>query len=266
MHLTHITFTGADDSVDPQALAALSARYPLIEWGILISRQREGTPRYPSAEWRKEFYRVAPEIRRAAHLCGRETLSELARSSPGLRNELSEYQRVQLNFNAETFPPPILRDLVSEWRNGQLRSRHGSFIEYVTQHNESNAEVYKYFADHWIVPHMNHAVLFDASAGEGVSPTSWPAPLPGVPCGYAGGLKPETLPTQLDAIMAAVRGGTSTPDFIWIDMETGARTCNQFDLQKVTAALDSLATRVRFADQRHGDMTQECRYVDDADS
>ena len=36
MSLNCVTITGADDETDSQALQELSARYPFVEWGILI--------------------------------------------------------------------------------------------------------------------------------------------------------------------------------------------------------------------------------------
>ena len=38
MHLTGVTITGADDNVDPGVLADISAEYPWVEWGLLISK------------------------------------------------------------------------------------------------------------------------------------------------------------------------------------------------------------------------------------
>ena len=46
--LTTVTITGADDRVDPWELARLSEEFPHVEWGVLISTGRAGTPRYPS--------------------------------------------------------------------------------------------------------------------------------------------------------------------------------------------------------------------------
>ena len=45
------TITGADDLVDPDDLVVLSREYPFVEWAILISASRAGTPRYPSSAW-----------------------------------------------------------------------------------------------------------------------------------------------------------------------------------------------------------------------
>ena len=77
----------------------------------------------------------------------------------------------------------------------------------------------------------NHAILFDASAGRGVAPEGWPAPLPGHFCGYAGGINPDNVAGHIDKIAAA--GAQDT----WIDMESGVRTDDRFDLDKVRRVL-----------------------------
>ena len=38
MKLTRVTITGADDSVEPRALAELSEAFPFVEWGLLMSK------------------------------------------------------------------------------------------------------------------------------------------------------------------------------------------------------------------------------------
>lgn len=64
------------------------------------------------------------------------------------------------------------------------------------------------------------SVLYDASYGAGVLPKQWDAPVcTWVPTGYAGGLTPENVTTQLDKINAVVPNGYET----WIDAEGGLR-------------------------------------------
>jgi len=79
----------------------------------------------------------------------------------------------------------------------------------------------------------NHAVLFDESAGRGISPDSWDAPLAGHFCGYAGGMNPDNVARNIDIISKVAAGQTT-----WIDMETGVRTNDHFDLGKVRRVLD----------------------------
>ena len=54
MSLELVSLTGADDHVAPEALAALSAQYPFVEWAILYFPEKDGTPRNPSAPWREK--------------------------------------------------------------------------------------------------------------------------------------------------------------------------------------------------------------------
>lgn len=71
-----ITFTGADDQTDVDGMVALSRDYP-IEWGILFSPTRHGTPRYPTLDWVERLV-SAWEFKLSAHLCGGYTRSLLS--------------------------------------------------------------------------------------------------------------------------------------------------------------------------------------------
>lgn len=71
----------------------------------------------------------------------------------------------------------------------------------------------------------------------------WPTAWPGVRCGYAGGLSPENVLGQLDAIDASL----PHPDApVWIDMERRVRTDDDtaLDLGRVRAVLKAVAPRV----------------------
>src|ERR1700733_5192116 len=73
MIFDRLTITSADDKVDHSIIEDLNADY--VEWGILFSQKRPGTPRYPSYEWTKKLVEkytdrdLAPEF--SAHVCGR---------------------------------------------------------------------------------------------------------------------------------------------------------------------------------------------------
>src|SRR5262245_5353667 len=72
--LDRVTFTGADDSIEPEDLAEISKQYPFVEWGILFSKSQQGTPRCPSERWLRKFAAVMiqnPAAQLSAHLCGR---------------------------------------------------------------------------------------------------------------------------------------------------------------------------------------------------
>ena len=83
---------------------------------------------------------------------------------------------------------------------------------------------------------MDCSTLFDMSHGAGILPKEWLAPIDGVRCGYAGGLSPENVVSQIKLIESKVGNYE-----LWIDMETQIRSNadQQFDLGKVVAVLES---------------------------
>jgi len=230
MQLSHLTFTGADDSVDPGELARLSAEVPLIEWGIALSADDEGQPRFPSKAWRAAFARAAPGVRCAAHVCGDALLAATA-----ARGLSGPYQRMQLNFDVSTLPPAVLQDWLDASQRRDAASHPQSPVTWpplwITQHHAANASLHERFAG-------RHAVLFDASAGRGRVPADWPAALPGLDCGYAGGLGAHNLEAQLPRIAAAA---ASSERAVWIDLETALRsgdTGERFDLDRVRSVVE----------------------------
>ncbi|HEY9066793.1 MAG TPA: hypothetical protein VIO33_17555 [Burkholderiaceae bacterium] len=230
VRLSHLTFTGADDSVDPGELARLSAEAPLIEWGILLSAEDEGRPRFPSKAWHAAFLRAAPRVRCAAHVCGETLLAMVA--AQGLSGP---YQRMQLNFDRRTLPPAVLQSLLDASRRRDTATATASPVRWppvwITQHHEANASLHERFAG-------CHAVLFDASDGNGLSPVEWPQALQTVPCGYAGGLGAHNIEVQLPRIAAAAAGSAGA---VWIDMESALRSGNageRFDLERVRGVVE----------------------------
>lgn len=233
MRVSCCTLTGVDESTDLPTLTALSREFPIVEWGFLYSPKRQGLPgRYPSADsLRRAFTELSPEVRVALHVCGGGVPDLLEGES--VVSELVELVaarngRVQLNFN-QTRDPLDLGQLIG------FMSRHPA-LTVITQHNLAN-----YWLWRLLRVAANHAVLFDASGGRGLLPEAWPEPLPGVPCGYAGGLGPENLSEQLTRIQA-VAGNAA----IWVDMEgrlrtVGADGVDRFDLGRCRACLTSMA-------------------------
>ena len=59
--LNKVTITGADDETPIVALIELSAKFPFVEWGILVSLKSEGGPRFPSRVWMDAFSTAAAE-------------------------------------------------------------------------------------------------------------------------------------------------------------------------------------------------------------
>ncbi len=49
--IKQVTVTGADDSINYYRLFELSEKYPFVEWGLLLSKNSEGYPRFPTWNW-----------------------------------------------------------------------------------------------------------------------------------------------------------------------------------------------------------------------
>lgn len=249
MKLDRVTMTGADDSVSPADLAALSKEFPFVEWGILFSRKQQGSPRWPSTEWLSRMGYVANQegLDLSAHVCGgwiRDMLIGGSEFFLAVLATLEDYNRTQLNFHAEPLyaDPAALASTLARnadlWPLGrrqfifQMDGRNDSLMQRIREQTDTLD----------IVP------LFDVSHGAGTLPTEWPVAAyrdmgrtydaPKLYHGYAGGLGPDTIADQLPKIAAAAGDAR-----FWIDMETRIRSNGDrvFDLEKVRAVLEYCA-------------------------
>lgn len=256
MTIDRVTMTGADDSIRPEEMIALTKDFPFVEWGILASHnntiERQGACRYPSPRWIAELQSLAA----ISELKGESALPNLALHINGLwvrRMLLGEnivppqlwdcFNRVQLNFHAERSGcnPREFADC--------LKSIGKTFI-FQLDGEKGNSHLDS--ANEYEVP--NCYGLFDVSGGAGILPRDWPKPIymdvfsngeesggQHAYHGYAGGLGPENLAEQIPLILEAAAGNEHTREGkIWIDMETRIRSGNdwQFDLSKVRQCLE----------------------------
>lgn len=244
MILERCTLTGVDERTDLHQVEQLSAAFPFVEWGFLYSPKRQGQPgRYPAMETLAQCFRSLPSsVAVAMHVCG----DGVHRLLDGCSVELgilamieARGGRIQLNFNQ-------LRAPIDLNKLAALMADHAG-TTFITQHNSANSDVWTYLADRGA---NNHAVLFDASGGQGIPCLNWPAPLP-VACGYAGGLGPDNIQAEIPRI-AAVAGGRK----IWIDMENKLRStrdsCNWFDLDACLRCLKTAGEALSSRMSVHG--------------
>lgn len=235
MSLELVSLTGADDHVAPEAMAALSAQYPFVEWAILYFPEKEGTSRNPSGVWRENFLALKLPYT-AAHLCGVQVFRELLNpaTAPSLITDLSRYRRIQLNINARR------PEFTDEEVQAIYRTLHQAGLRLILQHHAGSERVIEQFLCDLDEEGMKRVdILFDASKGTGQRPDAWPAPHRfNLFCGYAGGLGPDVMESELPKIKAAVAQAQSRRELpYWIDMESGIRTENAFDLEKAERVL-----------------------------
>jgi phosphoribosylanthranilate isomerase len=227
-----VTITGADDAVNPYDLIALSEKYEFVEWGVLFSSTAYGKDRYPTIGWRKLLYAAAMSagnmINLSAHLCGR-FVDERLYSRNSVHTEVETFfRRIQFNrFNKDN-----VEDVL------QYSSMAGAAI--IIPHNAYTNKA----IDNMDPEYRGHlSVLFDSSGGRGISPVKWPEFDPYFFCnGCAGGISEENVESVLTELV-------KRKDKFWIDLETGARTNDKFDLPKVERILEK-------ASKFYGDKTE----------
>lgn len=213
MNLRFISLTGADDRTTVQEIELLSEKYPLFECAILIFPEAHSINRNPSLGWRKYLYKSSVK-NKAIHLCG-TSIDQFAVQDKAIMQDIENVGRVQINLQPRWASENLYEKLVKAVQKN-------SHIEFITQHNEQNQPYLHYWENV-----ANHGYLFDGSLGKGICPEKWISPVNDKSCGYAGGLSPDNIIENLSKIFAVVNDKP-----FWIDMETGVRTSNKFDLKK----------------------------------
>lgn len=217
--VTRVALTGADDNTDPKDLVALSNDFPFVEWGILFSTTRQGTPRYPTAEWIEALKPHADKLKMAAHFCGQYTRDTLAGDDKWLVGKEELFQRIQLNG----FKPSD-GDVVV-----QLSHKFG--FEFILQ-TRREEDLIPTSVVATKIGKLQSSALYDPSGGNGIETTQWPVAPSGLRLGYAGGINPDNVKAVLRSL------GNPSPTY-WIDMESGVRTDERFDLTKCRKVLEA---------------------------
>lgn len=217
-----VTITGIDVHTDLARAKALCVRYPL-EFAMMCDPVREGrNTRVPDPGFAAELAQHFAPSELAFHLCGDYADAALRLDLPRLdaRFGLSRVRRLQVNTSQHS-----AQDIANLQR---LARRTGCFV--IAQNTKH------------MIPFVDGVqFLDDQSAGRGVIPEHRAPPDPayvttgsGVPVGYAGGLSPSNLATQLASLQQV---NPSHP--YWIDTASGVRNDdNHLDLDLVETFLD----------------------------
>lgn len=238
MSLDRVTITGADDSVNVKQLVDLFQEFPFVEWGILASSGRMGSPRFPSAAWLNDLCETSfthnYKMQLSLHLCGK-VVRQLLMGIDEIKERalLVPFQRIQLNFHGEGSPcyPSNFFESLLAFGDKQI----------IFQIDGARGNVYlESILSRELGRRVDAVGLFDASGGAGVLPEKWPHPRYVLGSywnyhGYAGGLSPDNLAEQLPLINEVAFSCR-----FWIDVETGIRSDNDkvFDLDKVRRFLE----------------------------
>lgn len=218
-----VTFTGLDARTDVRRLRDIQQRYPNAEFGILFSETRTGNEnRYPEKRIIHKFQQSG--VRLALHVCGRlsrvtftESYYDLFHRTGGLK----WFDRIQLNGLSS------LKDL----RREHLEIPPG--LEIILQQHPSFPLITERIGK---ITGGKPGILMDASGEEGIDTPFQVISIPGCRVGYAGGINPDNVIEKLEGLLQ-----DGAQDF-WIDMESGVRTNDWFDLDKVEEVLKKVET------------------------
>lgn len=239
MILERITFTGVDEKTHiGRAKAIAKASRHRVEYGILASKSAAGKkPRYPTVRQVNDTANSlmdSPNLKVAVHVCGGWS-RQLLKGDAEFFEEIHavNYRRLQWNINAGQVPQ-------SKWDleaavAAMKKHFHGMTQLIIQRNNDMSVTL----AEELGLLGIDMAVLFDASGGRGVVADQWEQP-DGPYCGYAGGLSPENVAINLQNLADFLPEDQS----IWIDMESGVRTNDWFDLGKVEAVLKAIPPEI----------------------
>ena len=216
MNIRRVTISGADDHTDVGALKALRHEFPFVEWGILLSKNAPAD-RYPTIPWVSNLLRS--DINVSFHLCGDYARWCMAGDMESVGRLIGRVSRVQINgFSGFHLPDLYAARLFPD-------------VEFILQcsHNEA--------WDHAVSlrdRYRNVTMLWDPSGGEGrrFFETKYPSQA-SIEFGLAGGISDQNID---EALSHATKTQAT-----WVDMESGVRTGNRFDLSKVRTVLSKCA-------------------------
>ena len=232
MKLQQITFTGIDAKTNIRDLIEIQREFPIAEFGVLTSYHwYENGNRYLDPLIINDLRGNGLNL--ALHVCGSaahdaavgrwDLIDKLVWSNIDL------FHRIQLNISnhknnpeaLERLPKVVEQEVIIQTRDTLNTSIYDATIEIFREKDKFG---------------RTFSMLLDASGGQGID-----TPLKVLSSrgkvGYAGGINPDNVAEKLTFLMENEQVG----DF-WIDMESGVRTDDWFDLDKVRRVLEICET------------------------
>ena len=207
-----------------QGFASIQDQYPIVEFGVLTSYHwYENGNRYLDPRLLRNFRIGETDINLSLHICGRAAHDaaygdwlEIDHLTYG---NLKLFNRFQLNVAERQDNPPYVKTAPYNWQQMIIQQRNVNELGLL----KATLRSYPF--------HESFAVLLDASGGRGID-TPIEVLKGQVMAGYAGGINPDNVADKLSYLLQQENKG----DF-WIDMESGVRTDDWFDIEKVSRVL-----------------------------
>ncbi|MBR1825253.1 MAG: hypothetical protein IJ770_01550 [Alphaproteobacteria bacterium] len=223
MNLVFITCSGTNEFTDIEKLVALMQEFPLGEIAVQVS-EKQSPKGGARLEWVRELAAYLNEnnvaVNAALHV-NRAWVEELCRGVvvPELQNllrlrdiyGLPLFKRLQLNFK-------LGRDAVREDCDDTVLALQNRIKRrFILSYNESNARLIRQL----YLKGLHFDCLFDSSFGAGIAPDSRQAPVfTDILQGYAGGISPDNVETELGKIAKAVENSPTLGN-VYIDAQKG---------------------------------------------
>ena len=226
MKLKQITFTGLDEKTNVEDLKKIQEEFPIVEFGVLMSKNwKTNGNRYPDPETISRF--TDQGLNLSAHLCGSiardayaGNFDSVVRKYPVFTHQ--DFKRTQLNiapykeiFEKAGMPTDVYgKEIIIQQRSGSIKDSH-AFVRFELKN-----------------PDINTTMLIDPSGGNGID-SGLDIIATDYKTGYAGGINADNVEEKLRYLFEM-----STVGDFWIDMESGVRTNDWFDIEKVKAVLE----------------------------
>lgn len=222
MKLKQITFTGIDKWTDLSALQKIQSAIPMVEFGVLLSRNwQENGNRYFNPSELGKLRGLGLNL--SCHLCGhiaREAIKNNWQPVIDLcEGNFDLFKRCQLNVSKNAENPSKLELTIPDTLEEAI----------IQQNSADEVELWKS-----AMPNDKITVLVDGSGGLGIDTPIKALDTP-FKVGYAGGISVHNVSDKVKYL----EDSPLVRDY-WIDMESSIRTDDKFDINNVYSVLNRL--------------------------
>lgn len=217
MKLKHISLIGIDEKTDLKELQILQDKYPLVEFGVIMSKNwKDNGNRY----WNPDNLEKLKDknLSLSLHLCGSLARSAILNNwNPTLlflEENINLFKRAQLNISTnKKNPENLILDIPKPLEEVIIQQKgiDGAkmFLDYYQKTKDKKV-----------------SILLDSSGGLGIDTPLIPLDIE-CKVGYAGGFGPDNILEKTRLLLNSEK----THDF-WVDMESKIRTNDWFDIKK----------------------------------
>ena len=212
-----VTFSGIDQWTKAKDIIKMYEKYPFAEFAYLYTESRKAGNRYPQPVMLKAFKKTGVPM--AVHICGKAAhevmkTGDWSNIYSAIGQYMDIFDRIQINIPKTSH---FSRDV--KFPDGK---------KIIIQIHPGTEEMFDCYRKYPFVQGFQ-----DGSGGHGIECSEWMKPETDF-FGYAGGISPEKVVAVVEKITSVC------PTDFWIDMETGIRTNDKFDIgkcEKVCAAI-----------------------------